>query len=295
MSTLKSIVSKALVPVGLTVTGFVIVCSILLYSFVKQDLIQDTIQREIQLADIIVKATRYSMLKDDRESLRQIINDIGEQRGVEHVRIFNKRGVIMFSAHEEEVHQVLDKEVAGCIECHAGDVPAVHLGPMDQARYFDNELGVPVIAITAAVYNEPSCYTGACHIHSADEQILGTLDIGMSQAPFLQSLATLRIRLIIFCLMVMVLTVGGVTALLRRNVLLPVRQLVYFADRVSEGDLRVQEPRGTEEVASLAANFRRLAEERLQGDAKREELQKKIDDLSRAIKEREQGNSSNRL
>ncbi|KIH76225.1 HAMP domain-containing protein [Geoalkalibacter ferrihydriticus] len=292
MSTLKTIVSRALVPVGLTVTGFVIVCSILLYSFVKQDLIQDTIQREIQLADIIVKATRYSMLKDDRESLRQTINDIGGQKGVEHVRIFNKRGVIMFSAHEEEVLQMLDKEVAGCIECHAGEVPAVHLGPMDQAREFKNEQGKPVIAITAAVYNEPSCYTGACHVHSPDEQILGTLDIGMSQAPLLQSLATLRIRLIIFCLMVMVLTVGGVIALLRRNVLLPVRQLVYFADRISDGDLKAQEPEGTEEVASLAANFKRLAQDRHQCDVKLEELQKRIDDLTREIKARENASKS---
>ncbi|WP_305043090.1 hypothetical protein [Geoalkalibacter sp.] len=289
---LKNLAAKAIVPVGLTVTGFVIVCSILLYSYVKQDLVADSIQREVLLGDIIVKATRFSMLTDQRESLRQTINDIGEQKGVEHVRIFNKKGVIMFSSNDEEVNQLVDMSAPGCIECHSGPVTAVHLGPMDQARNFVNAQGEPVLAITTPIYNEPNCSNGGCHFHAPDEKILGTLDIGMSQAPLLKSLATLRVRLVIFCLMVLVLTVGGVIALLQRNVLLPVRQLVYFADQVSRGNLEINEPEGTEELVSLAGNFKRLARRNLEADDSLRDLQDKLDTLTRQIREREIGHKS---
>ncbi len=287
MSILKNIAAKALVPVGLTVTGFVIVCSILLYSFVRQDMENDTIRREIQLADIIVKSTRYTMLKDDRESLRHTIQNIGEQEGVEHVRIFNKKGLIMFSAHPDEVNQIVDKETAGCIECHEGSEPATHLGEMDKARHFENSQGKEVLAITAPIYNEPSCFTGSCHVHTPEDKILGTLDIGLSREPLNESLNTLRNRLIVFCLMVMVLTVGGVSALLRRNVLMPVKQLVVFADQLSKGRFDISAPEGTEELENLAKTFRHMARERHENHQDLDRLQKQLEALSAEIRERE--------
>ncbi|MDY6848969.1 MAG: HAMP domain-containing protein [Geoalkalibacter sp.] len=287
MSILKNIAAKALVPVGLTVTGFVIVCSILLYSFVRQDMENDTIRHEIQLADIIVKSTRYTMLKDDRESLRHTIQNIGEQEGVEHVRIFNKKGLIMFSAHPEEVNKLVDKESAGCIKCHEGSEPATHLGEMDKARHFENHQGKEVLAITVPIYNEPSCFTGSCHVHTPEVKLLGTLDIGLSQEPLNASLNTLRNRLIVFCLMVMVLTVGGVSALLRRNVLMPVKQLVVFAEQLSKGKFDISAPEGTEELENLAKTIRQMARESHESHQDLDRLQKQLEALSAEIRERE--------
>ena len=42
--TLRSLAAKAIVPVALSVTGFVVVCCILLYSAMKEDMIRDTIR-----------------------------------------------------------------------------------------------------------------------------------------------------------------------------------------------------------------------------------------------------------
>ena len=58
------------------------------------------------LADTVIKSTRYAMLHDDRETLSQIINNIGDQNQVEHVRIFNKKGLIMFSHSPAEIDLV---------------------------------------------------------------------------------------------------------------------------------------------------------------------------------------------
>ena len=130
----KSLTARAIIPVTVSVTGFVIVCCILLYSLMKTDMINDVIGYETNQAQTIVKSTRYAMRHDDRESLANIIDNIGTQQWVEHVRIFNKKGLIMFSSNHKETGKLLDKDAAGCIECHSGSVPAATLGDMKQAR-----------------------------------------------------------------------------------------------------------------------------------------------------------------
>ena len=80
---LKSISARAIVPVTIAVTGFVIVGCILLYSVMKADMTAEAVKYETNQANMIVKSTHYAMLKDDRETLRNIIDNIGTQGGVE--------------------------------------------------------------------------------------------------------------------------------------------------------------------------------------------------------------------
>ncbi|MEW6334933.1 MAG: HAMP domain-containing protein, partial [Thermodesulfobacteriota bacterium] len=253
---LKSLSARAIIPVTISVTGFVVVCSILLYAIMKADMTSDVIRYETNQALTIVKSTRYAMLHDDRESLRNIIDNIGTQENVEHVRIFNKRGLIMFSSDPAETGRLLDKKAAGCVECHSGPVPSATLGDMKQARRFVNEKGKDVIAITAPIYNEPSCYQAACHIHKAEQKILGTLDIGLSTASLVDHLAVMRSRMVVFSVMVLLVTVGGVAALLRRTVFIPLRLLADFTEKTIAGvEQEIPSARGTE-IEAVAGPIR---------------------------------------
>lgn len=259
---LSSVNSRAILPVACAVTGFVIACCVLLYAFVKDDLVKGEIQHAADLTDTVVKSTRYAMLKSDRETLRNIIDSIGEQQQVEHVRIFNKKGLIMFSEDDQELHRFIDKTAAGCSECHAdGVAPKQSLGTMAQARQFTNADGHAVLAITAPIYNEPDCYTADCHFHSAEQSLLGTLDIGVSQAPLKRTLSQLRTRMIVFSGMVLVLTVGAVCALLYRQVFLPIQKLVGFTATGGDATILVGDfPEASGDIARLAGAFQRMAE-----------------------------------
>jgi len=257
---LKSLTARAIIPVTVSVTGFVVVCCVLLYSIMKTDMTGDMIAYETSQAGIIVKSTRYAMLGDDRESLANIIDNIGTQENVEHVRIFNKKGLIMFSSNHNETGRLLDKNAAGCIECHSGPVPSATLGDMKQARRFINAKGRDVIAITAPIHNEPGCYQAACHVHTAEEKILGTLDIGLSAAPLVNNLAVMRNRMVIFSLMVLLVTVGGVAALLKRYVFVPLRLLADFTEKTINGIEQEIPPCGTE-IEKLAGNIRHIVGE----------------------------------
>ncbi len=255
---LSSINSRAIVPVACAVTGFVIACCVLLYTFVKGDLIEGEIHHAAGLADTVIKSARYAMLHDDRETLSNIISNIGDQDQVEHVRIFNKKGLIMFSRDDNEVNQFIDKSAAGCNECHADSEPRRSLGAMDQARQFTNQDGQDVLAITAPIYNEQECSTAACHFHDAGQSLLGTLDIGVSQAPLKQTLGQLQNRMIMFSAMVLVLTVGAVCALLYNQVFLPIRQLVDFTEKHPNDSLEHTFTEVSGEIARLADAFQKM-------------------------------------
>jgi hypothetical protein len=265
----KRFATKAIIPVALSVTGFVIICSIFLYTSIKEDFMRDAVRQETSLADTVVSSTRYTMMTEDRDNLYHIIDSIGTQKGVEHLRIFNKEGVIMFSSDPEELNQVVDKTTDGCIECHSSSEPTVRLGSMQLARRFVNAKNHNVLAITAPIYNDAHCVAGDCHFHPAQQKMLGTLDIGLSTASLDKRLLNLRWKMVIFCVMVLILSVGGVSALLRRNLLAPIDQLMEYVRTVSRGQLDNNFPRGVSEIEILGeiyydmAREKHLAEEKL--------------------------------
>jgi methyl-accepting chemotaxis protein len=256
---LKSLTARAIVPVAVAVTGFVVICCILLYSVMKSDMINDAVKYETNLADTIVKSTRYAMLKSDRDMLTNIVSNVGQQKGIEHVRIFNKKGLIMLSEDPTELNRLVDKKTAGCIGCHAGETPTATLGSMEQARRFVNNRGMEVIAITAPIYNEPACYTADCHVHTSGQKILGTLDIGLSAFPLRKTLSLMRSRMILFSFMVLILTIGGVAALLRRQVFDPLREIKEFTSDVNRGNLSCELSGISGELSDLANDVRSVA------------------------------------
>jgi hypothetical protein len=255
---LENLTIRAIVPVAVTVTGFVLVCCILLYSAIKADLTRAAVQHSTDIAETVVKSTRYAMLRGDRETLRNIVDNVSGQANVEHLRIFDKRGLVKFSHNPAETGRFVDKGTAGCLGCHAGPTPAATLEAMQHARRFVDGHGVEVLAITAPIYNEPACATAACHVHPASQQILGILDIGLDTAPLQRSLAVLCGRMAVFTLLVLILTVGGVAAHLRRTVLLPLQALADFTAAADGASLDEKSLRVGGELGAIAANFRIL-------------------------------------
>lgn len=238
----KTVAAKMLVLVAFVTAGFVTVCCLVLYSSMKSDRIEESVHQANDISSLVLKATRYSMLKEDRETLHNIVRSVGEESRVKHVRIFNKKGVVVFSGEDAEEGRKVDERAEGCAVCHAGQTPAKSLGPMEQARRFVDEKGNPVMAITAAIYNEPGCSDGGCHRHPPQQAVLGTLDIGLSEAPLVRNLGVMSQRLAVFSGMLVLLVVGGVAALLQMNVVMPLKRVVAYMRAVAVHDTSVEEP-----------------------------------------------------
>ena len=251
----KSLSTRAIVPVTLAVTGFVAVCCVLLYGVIKRDFIATTVQQEKALAGIIIKAARDSMLRGDRESVRAMVTNVGAQQGLEHLRIFTHEGRISFSRNQCEVRQMVNRQTSGCTGCHPNPTTLASSGSMEKARIFHNECDTEILAITAPILNEPECANAACHVHPAEQKVLGTLDIGINAQQMRSHLTALRTQMIIFTLMVLFLTVGGVTALLQRGVFLPIRRLSEFTASAKHGRIQGTFRARGSELGAIADDF----------------------------------------
>ena len=255
----KCLAARTITTMTLTVAGIIVAGMVLFYSVIKTDVINDTIHYATRLADTIIKSTRYTMLMSDRVTLGNMIDNIGEQEGVEHVQIFNKKGLIMFSSRHGEINRFVDKKAAGCIGCHAGPVAATMMGRMEQARRYVNEQGKSVLAITAPIYNEPDCFNALCHVHPAGQKVLGTLDIGLFEESLQKNLVVMRRRLLSFGAILMVLVAGGAAFILWNSVVGPVKELSGYMNRVENGHLDQEPSPSRDEIGEIGQSARRMA------------------------------------
>ena len=258
---LKNICARTVVPVAIAVTGFVIVCCLLLYTMIREDMVKVSAIHGANLANTLTRSARYSMLNDDREALSNLIANVGAQQEVEHVRIFNKKGRIAFSSEPSEVGRYVDKNAAGCIACHADAVPKQTLEAMQQARSYENLRGASVLAVTASISNEPVCANGSCHVHADNQAILGILDVGLDQEPLHHALTSLRWRMTIFTLMILCLTIGGVVAILNLSLIVPFRRLMRFTEGAANGNIRNDVPHLDGELGVLVEKICGIHEE----------------------------------
>ena len=253
-----NLIARAIVPVSIAVTGFVIFGCLLLYSFIKTDMTEEALRHVDGLVETVVRSTHYAMLKNDRDSLRNIIANVATLEGVERVRIYDQDGVPVYADLEG-----VTAPGSAAVKVDQWTAPYLqqdHPGHALRHRQVDHNNGF--IAVSVPILNEPKCATAACHFHAEEEPILGFLSTGISSARLEETLGVLRTRMVIFSLMVLLLTVGGVAALLRMNLFLPLHRLMYNLEQAVAGVRERDLPKADQKLGALNRNFRALVKQR---------------------------------
>lgn len=176
----KSLVAKLVIAVGLTL---LITLSIWAYSnisYQKERMMNDILEGTDRLSNTILLGTHYSMMLNSRDEINQIIRNIGKQKELENIRIYNKEGRIKFSNSAAEMERETNIKAEACDVCHRSDPPLVDLQLFEKTRIFYSSQGHRMLGIISPIRNEPGCSAGACHIHPADKKILGALDVVVS-------------------------------------------------------------------------------------------------------------------
>lgn len=206
-------------------------------------------------SDTVTRGTRYDMLKNDREDMHRMIEDIGKQPGVEMVRIFNKQGNIMFSSNKKEINHRVDKKAQACHTCHAGQKPRERLSPIERNRILQGK-DHRTLAVITPIYNEPDCYNASCHAHPEEQTILGVLDIGMSLKDVDNKLQRNRTIFIIFALAAVLCLSSLLVLFIYSLVINRLKQLIHAAKKSAAGDLDVFLPvKAKDEIGFIALFF----------------------------------------
>jgi two-component system NtrC family sensor kinase len=226
------------------------------------------------------------MLRNDRDAVLNMIQEVGTQPGIQRIRILNKDGLIIYSTDAKEVGTPVDQSKEGCIRCHAQSAPLAKLNRRDHTRYFTDKRGQRVLAVMREIENAPECSNASCHVHDASRSVLGVIDTTLSLATVDQQIATHRANLTGFLVGSMMFGCGAAIVFMWVVVHRPVKQLMAGMHRVAAGDLEYRLPvLWDDELGDLATSFNKMAAEVGGVQAKIEEqVRRKTAELERVYK-----------
>jgi len=208
---------------------------------------------------LIKGSTYYSMQKNQKEDVAQIIATLGQQPGVEGIRVYNKKGIISFSTDRAELGQTVDLKAEQCTVCHMSEHPLDYIPDSTRPRIFTSPKGYRVLALIDPIRNEPACAQPACHPSPSEQKILGVLDAKLSLAQVDQNIAQSRDRMILYSIVAVVLIELFTGLFIWRMVHSRVQRLAEGTRQVADGnlDFRLQ-VWGQDEISNLSASFNRM-------------------------------------
>ncbi|MFA5805610.1 MAG: ATP-binding protein [Melioribacteraceae bacterium] len=213
-----------------------------------------------QLSESVKNSTHNLMLLNQRDLIREVVNRIGKDPTIDNVRILNKDGEIIYSAHKDDIGKMLDKKAESCYVCHAENKPLEKLPISDRFRIFQaHPDSSSILGIINPIYNEKSCSDAECHAHSPNAKVLGVLDVKMSLADVEEQIRQDKIRELLFAL-IAISSIGFIIIFfVKRWVDHPVRELVNATDQVAAGNLNyVIKNLSTDELGTLGKSFNNM-------------------------------------
>jgi len=215
-------------------------------------LIRELRRNANQLSETVKRSTRSDMLEYKPTRVRQIITTIGEQDGIQKVRIFNKDGVIMVSTDPTDVGKSVNPDAEACYACHAANQPLTRLEIPDRIREFQQPGGDRILSIINPIYNEASCSKVGCH--EPTKTVLGVLDISMSLREVDRDMQASQRRLLLFGIVAIAAVSLMIYLLVNRIVLKPVHEIVAATRKVAGGDLNYKIALDKKDEIGILAN-----------------------------------------
>jgi two-component system NtrC family sensor kinase len=196
-------------------------------------------------ADVIARSTRYQMLKNDADGLKNIVHELGAGPDIQRIRIVNHEGRIAYSTDAQETQQTVDLGAA--------------LREGGRARYFTDKQGHRVLGVMRAIDNGPEC--AQCH-RQQGQPVLGVIDAELSLAQVDRQMDQHRANLTWFLIGAILFGCLGAVGFMWVVVYRPVKELIDGTHRVTGGDLNYRLPvRSGDELGDLALSFNRMTAE----------------------------------
>ena len=231
----RSLASKLIVTVGLTLLITISTWAYFNVNYQEKKLMNNIVAGTDRLTNTIKLGTHYAMMSNSRDDINQIITNIGKQKEIETIRIYNKDGQIKYSNQPSEVDQITNIKAEACDICHKTDPPPSQLELTERIRIFDSSEGYRLLGIIGPICNEPGCATNGCHVHPEGKRILGALDVVVSLADTDKEILTAEKGIIGLAGIVFIVTSTIIFLFVLRFVNQPIRKLIDGTRMIARG------------------------------------------------------------
>lgn len=255
----QSLISKFSISTGIVLMLAIALFALVNLSTLRGAFFQEAMDEVESVSEILLHATHFHMLEDNRARVYQMMEEVSMHEKVERIRLLSMKGLIHFSTQPTEIDKPIGEALSRCAQCHDKPIQGVLPVLRNDRRVFQDCQGNEILSVTTEIYNEPSCYTAACHVHSQEERILGILEVQSSLQSIVVRAGSYRNNIIAFAIFLLFLTVVCLTWLTQRLVIMPVDTLLLHARKISkmELDSRV-ELNARDEMGELADAFNEM-------------------------------------
>jgi two-component system NtrC family sensor kinase len=229
----------------------------------RKNLMSDAIEYTSSYSDLVKKGVRYNMLTFNRTPIQQTIESMASSEGIRRIRIFDSKGTVFYSSRRAEIGTLVDRTSFACAGCHSNpQKPAATLMDNRQWVTYTGKGGQRILSYVDPLYNEPSCYAAACHVHPRQQNVLGVLQTDFSLSPLDNKIREQTLEMTAYAVFLMTASSFIVFIVLRRFVLKPVSTLSEGMKKVAAGDLEQKVVLDSEdEMGMLAGTFNLMAED----------------------------------
>jgi two-component system, NtrC family, sensor kinase len=198
-------------------------------------------QRGNDIGSIIEGSLYYSMLKNDDNALQSTLDIINTIEGVDEVSLYDHENELVYSSHFTDTTAHSNPN---CISCH---FDFNDMFPQNEKSYRIIDLesacnmrgddeGHRQLLIRTPILNESSCYTSACHAHSPDEEVLGSLIIKVPLESLDAAVSKSSTEFFLFAALITFLLVLTLIFFTNNKIRKPLNAIVTASEAVSGGD-----------------------------------------------------------
>ncbi|UCD79737.1 MAG: PAS domain S-box protein [Desulfobacterales bacterium] len=257
-----SLVIKLIFSVGIILLLTISTWAFFSIRYQKERLRREIVDETERLSNTIKLGTHYAMMLNSRDDINQIIMNIGKQKGIENIRIYNKQGEVKYSNAAAEVDVTVNIKSEPCEICHRSEPPLTAISLAESTRIFENERNYRRLGMISPIYNEPECASSDCHFHPADKKILGALDVVVSLAHTDQEILFMEKGIIWLAGGAFLVTAAIIFLFVLHFVNRPIRRLIRGTRAISKGDYSGQiEVEQYDEIGQLATVINQVSRE----------------------------------
>jgi len=229
----------------------------------RKNSMADAISYISSFVELMEKSIHYDMLSLKREDIQKTLEVFGTSESIENVRILDHSGRIFYSSALKEVGRNIPKTAFTCIGCHNDKGTPVRILSLDKKwAIHEKPDGGRVMTFAEPIYNEPDCYTSACHFHTREQKLLGVLLTDFSLKAIDNQISSQIAHISLYIMLLVALIAIVLSIILWRIVLKPLTRLTTGMQRVSAGDLEQNVTISSDdEIGRVASTFNSMTAE----------------------------------
>jgi two-component system NtrC family sensor kinase len=272
---------KLMIPIA-----FVLLTAVLAILFVvhaqNEQIYQERQDRTMRFTEVVHSITESELILNRRDLLPEIYRTLQHKGAVDRIRLIGLEGQVVISTDLEEIGKIVDRDSAGCVECHkSGKNPSVLDQPYAKFERFRPD--GRVLGVAYPLLNQLTCQGKGCHSPD-DTKALGVVEVELSFREMDEKLAALNLQIFLVAGAVLLGVIGIIWAFTHVAVNRPIKRLLRGTKRVRAGDMDTCIPVASDdEIGHLAASFNEMVSELKEakntGQMRSRALEKKIEEL----------------